>query len=139
MLDPQRVQAILDRCRLAPCIDALGLSLLEADAGYCRLRARHDPRFDGVLPGFHGGMLANVADCAAWFAIVTQISPDERLVTTDLHIRFLNACMTDAIAVGRVIKMGRTLAPVSVEMFDEAGAQVAIASVTYIRVDNLSA
>lgn len=133
LIDSARVQLILDRARLAPCVESLGLALLEFDAGFCRLRARHDPRFDGVLGGFHGGMLANVADCAAWFAIVTQIDPDEPILTTDLHIRYLNPCQGDALARARVIKIGRTLCPVHVELSDEQERPVAIAQVTYLR------
>lgn len=138
-LDADRLAAILDRARRAPCVAALGLTLVEFSPGFCRLTARHDPRFDGVLPGFHGGMMANVADCVAWFAIVTQIGPDETLLTTDMAIRYLAPCMTDATATGRVIKLGRTLCPVAIELFDAAGKQVACGQVTYIRADNLGA
>lgn len=137
MLDAARIEAILARGRHAPCVESLGLEFLDWSEGGCRLRARHDPRFDGVLRGFHGGMLANVADCAAWFAIATQIGPDEYLLTTDLHIRYLNPCLTDAIAEARVIKLGRTLCPVLVELFDAAAQMVAVAQVTYIRAGNL--
>lgn len=137
MIDARRMQAILEKSRSAPCVGALGLDLLEFDEGYCKLLARHDPRFDGVLPGFHGGMLANVADCVAWFAIVTQTGPDEVLLTTDLALRYLNPCMTDAIAVGHVIKLGRTLCPVQIEITDTNGQPVATGQVCYIRVSNL--
>jgi uncharacterized protein (TIGR00369 family) len=137
MLDPDRLKRIQARASAAPCIGALGLILLEAEPGFCRLSARHDPRFDGVLPGFHGGMLANVADCAAWFAIVTHIGPEETLVTSDLHIRYLAPCVGDALVEARVIKLGRTLCPVAVNLFDTAGMHVAAGTVTYIRVDNL--
>ncbi len=131
--------AIRAKIRHAPCIDSLGIQLLEFAAGTCRISARRDPAFDGVQPGFHGGLLATVADCAAWFAIVTQTGPDEPLVTTDLHVRYLNPCLSDVIAAARVIKLGRTLCPVSVELCDLQGKSVAVASVTYIRVANLAA
>ncbi|MFO0837056.1 MAG: PaaI family thioesterase [Phycisphaerae bacterium] len=139
MLDPAQLERILAQARLAPCVESLGLTLLEAQPGWCRLSARHDPRYDGVLPGFHGGMLANVADCAAWFAVVTQIDPAETLLTTDLDVRYLNPCLTDVIAAARVIKLGKTLCPVMVELGDTAGQAVAIAQVTYIRVDSVRA
>ncbi len=132
-------RAILERSRSAPCVAALGLRVVDFDEGFCRLTARHDPAFDGLLPGFHGGMLANVCDCAAWFAIATQTGPDEKLVTTDLHVRYLNPCMGDVTVAARVIKFGRTLCPVSVELFDAGGQLVAVGDVTYIRVANLGA
>ncbi|MBL8879499.1 MAG: PaaI family thioesterase [Phycisphaerales bacterium] len=137
MIPPQRIAAIIAKAQTAPCIDAVGIDLLEFDEGFIKLTARHDPRFNGVLPGFHGGMLAMVADCVAWFAIVTQTGPDEPLVTTDLDVRYLNPCMGDVTAEGRVIKLGKTLCPVEVRMSDAADKLVAIATVTYIRVGNL--
>ncbi|TWT41267.1 hypothetical protein RAS1_39610 [Phycisphaerae bacterium RAS1] len=136
MLDATRREAILQRSRTAPCVTALGLEFLEFDDGFCRLSARHDPRFDGVLPGFHGGMLANVADCVAWFAIATLNGPDETLVTSDLSVRYLAPCMTDVVANARVIKLGKTLCPVAIEMFDLSGKLVAVAQVTYFRVSD---
>lgn len=139
VLDAARLSEIRAACDKAPCIDALGLSLIEADAGSCRLKARKDPRFDALLPGFHGGMLAMVADCAAWFAIVTQTGPAEPLVTTDMQMRYLAPCLGDVTVAARVIKLGKTLCPVAFEMFDPAGALVACGQVTYIRLSSLGA
>jgi uncharacterized protein (TIGR00369 family) len=138
MLDPQRLAAILETSRRAPCIESLGFQLLEADVGFCRITARHDRRFDGLMPGFHGGMVANVADCVAWFAIATCTGPEELLVTTDMHVRYLNPCLGDVTATGRVIKLGKSLCPVVVEMFDSIGTLVAVAQVTYARLNNLA-
>lgn len=139
MVPEERITAIRSKAAGIPCVAALGLELVEFDLGSCRLTAVHDHRFDGTLPGFHGGMLANVADCVAWFAIVTHTGPDETLVTTDLHIRYLNACLSDVTATARVIKLGRTLCPVAVDLFDAEGRPVATGTVTYMRVDQLRA
>lgn len=136
-LDPQRIASIRAKAAQAPCIASLGIELLDFSPGACRLSARRDPAFDGVQPGFHGGMLAMVSDCAAWCAIVTQTGPDERLLTTDLSVKYLNPCLTDAIVSARVIKLGRTLCPVQVELSDRDGRLAATAIVTYIRVNSL--
>lgn len=97
--------------------------------------APRDPAFHGIFPLFHGGMLAMVADCAAWFAIVTETGPDEPLLTTDLHIRYLRPCASGAVIDARVIKLGKTLCPVEVRLSDEAGELVALAQVTYMRLE----
>lgn len=89
-LAPSRVEEILAASKLAPCIDSLGIRFLEFGPGHCKLVARHDPNFNGLLSGFHGGMLAMVADCIAWFTIVTQTGPREPLLTTDLTTRYLS-------------------------------------------------
>jgi uncharacterized protein (TIGR00369 family) len=136
VLTRERIEQISSKSRLAPCIASLGIDVLTLDNGYGKLTARHLPEFNGVLAGFHGGMLAMVADCAAWFAIVTETGPDEPLVTTDLFIRYLAPCVGDVTVEARAVKIGRTLCPVSVQMFDPAGKQVALAVVTYARIAN---
>lgn len=133
-LDPIRVHEILDAAKSAPCIDALGISFQEFGPGHCKLTARHDPRFNGLLPGFHGGMLAMVADCVAWFTIVTLTGPREPLLTTDLNTRYLSPCAGDVTAVGRLIKLGRTLCPVAIDLYEAGGKHVAHAIVTYMRM-----
>lgn len=137
MLDPARLDELLAACRRAPCIGALQLDLIDADEGFCRMAAPIDPRFNGLIGGFHGGMLAMVADCAAWFAIATQTGPSEAMVTTDLDIRYLAPCMTAVTATARVIKLGKTLCPVSIEMADDSGRLIATGIVTYLRLSNL--
>lgn len=122
----------------APCTESLGLALQSAEPGRCVIHAKHNSRFDGLLPGFHGGMMAAVADCVAWYAIATRIGPHEQLVTTDLSLRYLNPCLTDIRAEGRVIKLGRTLCPVQIDLFDLEGQAVATGVVTYLRVDSLN-
>ncbi|QOJ14546.1 MAG: PaaI family thioesterase [Planctomycetia bacterium] len=136
-MDAALAAEILRRAAEAPCIESGGMRVLELKPGLVRLTARHNPEFNGLLSGFHGGMLAFVADCAAWFAIVSHTGPDEPLLTTDMHVRYLGACAGDVRVEARVIKLGRTLCPVSVEMFDPEGRLAAVGQVTYIRTNNL--
>ena len=132
----RRIQAATEG---VPCLKTLQLRPLEMDAGYVRMSARNDPRFNSRLPGVHGGILAYIADCVAWFAIVTQTGPETPLVTSDLSIRYLAPCLSDVLATGRVVKLGRTLCPVRVELFDEAEKLVAVADVCYMRLDSATA
>lgn len=140
MIDAAIAERIRAACRQAPCIESLRIDLLELSAGSCRILAGYDPAFDGLNRGFfHGGMLAAVADCVAWAAIVTQTGPEERMVTTDVHLRYLNPCAGAATFTGRVIKLGRTLCPVHVDAFDPAGQHVLTGQVTYLRIEQLRA
>jgi uncharacterized protein (TIGR00369 family) len=134
MLAQERIDEIMKALERAPCIESLRLRLLEAEEGYCRLSAPRDPLFDGLAPGFHGGMQAMVADCVAWFAIATAIGPHEPLATTSLQVQYLAPCLGDAVAEGRLIKLGKTLAVTEVRLFDDSGVQVAHAIVTYFRL-----
>ena len=58
--------------------------------------------------------------------------------TNTFKIRFLSPCLSDVTAKAKVIKLGRTLCPVSVDLFDAAGKHVAVAQVNYIILDNLA-
>jgi uncharacterized protein (TIGR00369 family) len=78
-----------------------------------------------------------IADSAACFAILTLTGADQMLTTTDMNIRFLAPCLTDVRARARVIKRGRTLCPVAVDLFDANGTLVAIAQVNYMLLNGM--
>jgi len=107
------------------------------DDGTCTATVPHDRRYDGIFESFHGGLLMTVADSVACFAIMTHTGPDEVLTTTDMNIRFLAPCLTDVVAKARVIKFGRTLCPVAVDLFDTRDVRVAVAQVTYMRLPKM--
>jgi uncharacterized protein (TIGR00369 family) len=132
MLSAELKQAILERVQKIPIVDFLKLQFLSFDVGSCEMRAPRRPGYDGVFESFHGGLIMTVADSAACFAIFTLTGPDVKLTTTDMNIRFLAPCLSDVIAKAKVIKLGRTLCPVAIELFDESGKQVAVAQVTYM-------
>lgn len=137
MLDPVRVREILERTRPIPIVETLRFELIGFDEGFCRLRVPYNRKYDGIFRSLHGGLLMTIADSAACFAIMTQTGPDQPLTTTDMNIRFLAPCLTDVVAEARVIKLGRTLCPVAIDLFDTQGTRVAVAQVTYIRLERL--
>ena len=124
------------RARLAaiPIFTSLRLRLGGAADGAARLTAPYDRAYDGIFESFHGGLLMTLADTCACIAILTRIGADAVITTTDMSIRFLAACRSDATAEARVIKIGRTLCPVAVDLRDAAGVLVAVAQVTYMRL-----
>ncbi len=134
MLETPLGQSILARIRRIPVFETIGVEILEFGDGVCKARVPKDDRFDGIFESFHGGMLMTVADTIACFAVLTQTGPDEPMATTDMNIRFLAPCLTDVTAVATVIKLGRTMCPVQVDLFDAAGQKVAVAQVNYIRL-----
>jgi uncharacterized protein (TIGR00369 family) len=131
-MDRELESALLARIQRIPIVATLDLQIMRFGDGFCEARVprRHD--YDGVYASFHGGLLMTTADSTACFAILTRTGPDTRLTTTDMNIRFLAPCLTDVTARAKVIKFGRTLCPVAVDLFDEAGKQVAVAQVAYM-------
>jgi len=80
-----------------------------------------------------GPTMMMLADTAAWMAILAQIGPVLLAVTTSLHIDFLRKPdITDLMARGRLLKLGRKLAVVDVEVFSRGETKlVAKSQVTY--------
>jgi uncharacterized protein (TIGR00369 family) len=134
MVSPETRQAIMDRITRIPIFETLEMRVDAMDDGYFEVTIPRRKRYDGIFDSLHGGLLTTLADSVAAYAILTLAGPDEPMTTTDLSIRFLAPCLTSVTAKGRVIKFGRTLCPVAVDLFDENGKQVAAASVSYMRL-----
>lgn len=123
---------VLERIKKIPIVDTLGFTFVEMNDGICEAVVKHEKKYDGIFESFHGGLLMTVADSISAFALLTLTGAEAAITTTDMNIRFLAACRTDVRAVARVIKHGKTLAPVAVELFDMNGTMVAVAQVNYM-------
>ncbi len=134
MISEERRAAILERIAPVPIVRTLGFRIDELDEGFCRATVPLDRNLVGLYGAYHGGLLATAADSIAFLAIVTLTGPDDHLTTSDMNIRFLAACFTDVRVEARVIKIGRSLCPVAVNLFDAGGTHVAAAQVTYFRL-----
>ena len=128
-------QDVLDRIKKIPIVETLGFEFIELDNGICRAKVKHDKKYDGIFESFHGGLLMTIADSISAFAILTKKGADAVITTTDMNIRFLSACRADVYAEAKIIKAGRTLVPVAVELFDDNNVKVAIAQVTYMMLN----
>jgi uncharacterized protein (TIGR00369 family) len=137
MLTPDLQRAILARTGKIPIVKTLQLKIISLSDGYCELVVPRKLKYDGVFKSFHGGLLMTIADSAACFAIFTKTGPEVQLTTTDMNIRFLAPCLSDVTAKAKVIKLGRTLVPVSVDLFDSANRRVAVAQVNYMLLGDL--
>lgn len=137
MLSPDHAAAILDRARRIPIFSTLQMDAMTFDDGICRVRVPRRREYDGVFESVHGGILMTIADSIACFAILTKTDADQALTTTDMNIRFLAPCLTDVVAEARVIKLGRAMCPVAIDMFDTDGTLVAVAQVNYMRLNGM--
>ena len=122
---------IFDRVNKIPIMSTMKLEVINLKAGYCELKAPRQRMYDGIYDSFHGGLLMTVADSAAAFALMTLAGPEAKMTTTDMNIRFLAPCLTDLIVRAKVIKFGRTLSPMAIDLYDENEKYVAVAQVNY--------
>jgi uncharacterized protein (TIGR00369 family) len=122
------------KVREIPIFSLLPFELVEAGEGSASLTLPYKHEYDGIFDSLHGGFLMTLSDTAACIAVLTKTGPDTVVTTTDMNIRFLAACRSKATAQAKIIKFGRSLVPVHVDIFDEQGTLVAVSQVTYMRL-----
>ena len=137
MITSDKKSAILTRIQKIPIFSTLRMGAVELSEGAAEMTVPRQVIYDGVFESFHGGILMTIADSVACFAVLTGTPDDKVMTTTDMNIRFLAPCLSDVTAKARVIKFGRVMCPVAVELFDAAGKLVAVAQVNYMLLDKL--
>lgn len=134
-LDPARVERAREAFGLVPYAKLLGLELGEVGRGVAsvRLEVREDlKQYQGVV---HGGAVASLIDTAAAFAILTQLEINERVTTTDLTIHYLRPANSGRLtATARIVRTGRRLIVLSVEVTNDQEILVATAVTGYIKL-----
>lgn len=128
---------IRDFVHTIPLFRTLHYKLEELKHGEAAVRAPYTSDHDGIFHSFHGGLLMTLADTTACVATLSMTGSDQVMTTTDMNIRFLAPCNSDAIARARIIKFGRTIVPVHVDLYDDQGRHIALAQVTYMRLEKM--
>ncbi len=137
MIDPAHAAAILARISKIPIFSTLRMSDVVLSEGQAEMRVPRQQIYDGVFESFHGGILMTIADSLACFAVLTTTPVDQVMTTTDMNIRFLAPCLSDVHAKARVIKRGRVMCPVAIDLIDGAGKLIAVAQVNYMLLDKM--
>lgn len=129
VLSIHELQKIVDDA--FPTFDVPKIETLDGDTlTMCAPVDQRNARPGGTVSG--PTMMA-LADNSAWLIILAHIGPVLLAVTTSLHIDFLRKpAITDLMARARLIKLGRRLAVVDVELYSRGEVElVAKAQVTY--------
>jgi len=134
-LTTEQEQRIREAFQAVPFARFLGIELGEMKRGQATLHLEMRDelrRNNGVA---HGGVVASLADTAAAFAILTLLEPHETTTTIDLTIHYLRPLLTGrATANARVLRAGRRLLVISVEVVDEAQALAATVLTSFIKL-----
>jgi uncharacterized protein (TIGR00369 family) len=119
-----------------PYAHLLGLELEEVERGAAILavEVRDELRRNGGTT--HGGAIASLIDTAAAFAIMTLLEPGKSTTTIDLTVQFLRPLLEGrARARARVLRSGRRVTVVSVDVTGEAEVLLATALTSYLMLD----
>lgn len=134
-LTPDEEQRIRTAFRDVPFVHLLGIELGEMKRGAATLylEVRDELRQNnGVV---HGGVVASLADTAAAFAILTLLEADQTSTTVDLTIHYLRPLLRGRVTTqARVLRAGRRIMVITVDVFDETKALAATALTSFIRL-----
>ena len=135
-IDTQKLERARNAFAAVPYARFLGLQLGKVRQGEVSIHLDIRDELKQNQGVVHGGAIASLIDTASAFAVLSQIDLDERVTTTDLTIHYLRPAISGRIvATARIIRGGRRLFVLSVEVLDDGGAHVATALTTYIKID----
>ncbi|MGH2583994.1 MAG: PaaI family thioesterase [Dehalococcoidia bacterium] len=135
--DPALVARIEERTRSNNFWRMLGLEVLGAGEGWVRLRLPlRDDLLNAVGAPLHGGAIAALVDAAVGGALATMheaAAGGTGQATLDANVSYIGAVREGAaIAEGRILRRGGTVAFGEAEIRDESGALAAKGRVTYM-------
>ncbi len=134
-LDPAKLSRAREAFASVPYAKFLGLELGEIANGEVSIHLNVRDELKQNQGVVHGGAVASLIDTASAFAVLTQIDLHERVTTTDLTIHYLRPITSGRMtATARVVRGGRRLFVLSVEVTDDRPVLVATAVTTYIRL-----
>ena len=109
----------------------IGMRMVAAEPGKVTFELEAGPQHTSPPGSVHGGVLCDLADGAMGCAAFSLLEEGESFATVELKINFLKPVWSGKIvAVGEVIKAGRTLTLCECRVTDEAGSLVAYATST---------
>lgn len=116
----------------SPFMRFLGLEMIRAEQGLVEIRLPFREEFlrhDGS-DWLHGGVVSALADIAGDYAVITETAPG--VPTIDMRVDYLRpARRGDLTAIGRTVRVGRTVSIADVEIRDTTGALVAVGRACY--------
>ena len=120
MLNAETETAVRDSFAAQGAMLALHAGIVEIGHGRCLLKIE---RHSGALQQhgyFHGGVIGALADSAAGYAANSILMPTHEVVTAEYKINFLSPATGDVLyALGQVVRPGRSLVVVTVEVWTE--------------------
>ncbi len=124
-------QLVRGELPLPPIARLIGFAVTAVESGRVEVELAADERHANPMGTLHGGILCDIADAAMGMAYASRLEAGESFTTLELKINFLKPVWRARLrAVGKVIKMGRTVGLVECEIFDEKAALVAKVSST---------
>ena len=118
----------------------IGAVLEEAPAGSCRIRLPFRPDLCQQHGFFHGGLIGTLADNAGGFAAASLVAAGVEVLTVEYKLNIIAPGEGDAlVAVGTVIKNGRSLIITRVDVFAERAGEQTLCAIAQQTIMPLAA
>lgn len=115
----------------SPAAQLIGFRLAAIEPGRATIAFTADERHRNPMGTLHGGILCDIADAAMGMAYASTLGEGETFTTIEMNINFLKPVWNGKLlAVGHIVKQGRTVGLVDCDITDEKGSLVARASST---------
>jgi uncharacterized protein (TIGR00369 family) len=136
-----RVRASIARQTM---LTTLGVTIERLEPGYCELGLANRPDLTQQHGFIHAGAITTIADSACGYAAYTLMPADRDVLTVNFRLNLIApASLPKFVAVGQVIRAGRTLTTCRGEVYGvgEDGQRTAIALIqaTMMAVTRISA
>jgi uncharacterized protein (TIGR00369 family) len=114
-----------------PIARLIGFKLVSVKPGEARVEFQATDAHANPMGTLHGGVLCDIADAAMGIAYSSNLDDGESFTTLELKINFLKPIWkARLLAVGHVLKQGRTVGLVECHITDDKGSLVAHATST---------
>lgn len=114
-----------------PFFEHMGFEVVQRGDGELGLRLPHNPSIANPRGEIHGGAQAALVDIAMAQAILTTQPKGTTLGTITLTTTYLRPAHGDLVAIGRVLRVGRSLANAEAQVYDADEQLVGCAMGTY--------
>ena len=118
--------------RHSPFMRFLGLEIVKAEKGRVEIRLPFREEFRRVdgSDWLHGGVVSALADIAGDYAVMSETAPG--VPTIDMRVDYLRPARAgDLTAVGKTVRVGKTVSVADVEIRDASGTLVAVGRACY--------
>jgi uncharacterized protein (TIGR00369 family) len=103
----------------------IGAEMISLSPGHCAIAIAAKPELCQQRGFLHGGVTAAIADSAAGYAAYTLMPAGSTPLTVEFKINLLAPAIGERfVAIGKVVRSGKTLSVVEVEVTAQAGDTV---------------
>lgn len=116
----------------------LGAELVQVSRGEVHIALRPRPELSQQHGYMHAGAITTIVDSACGYAALTLAPADHEVLTVEFKVNFLRPAMADRfLAIGRVVKAGKTLSVCQGQVIGEKAAgneSIAVMQATIMNV-----